>query len=82
MEPVLPRQHQHQHLVPPFNASTYGRWNTTSSQSLQITIVPAGQAPALSQLAGGPIFTATIQLLSQAHQPLRSLTRSIRVLHL
>ena len=34
-------------------------WNATSSQSLQITIVPAGQAPFLSQLAGGPVFTAT-----------------------
>ena len=34
-------------------------WSATSSQSLQITIVPAGQAPFLSQLAGGFVFTAT-----------------------
>ncbi|EDR02439.1 uncharacterized protein LACBIDRAFT_295409 [Laccaria bicolor S238N-H82] len=34
-------------------------WNATSSQSLQISIVPAGQAPFMSQIAGGPVFTAT-----------------------
>ena len=59
MEPVLSRKHRHRHLVLPFHASTSGQRNATSSQSLQITIVPAGQAPALFQLTGGPILTAT-----------------------
>ncbi|KAF8881679.1 hypothetical protein CPB84DRAFT_1851485 [Gymnopilus junonius] len=34
-------------------------WNATSSQSLQISIVAAGQPPFLSTFPGGPVFTAT-----------------------
>jgi hypothetical protein len=34
-------------------------WNATASQSLQISILPAGQPPFLSTFPAGPIFTAT-----------------------
>ncbi|KAH9475110.1 hypothetical protein JR316_0012221 [Psilocybe cubensis] len=33
-------------------------WNATAEQSLQLTVVPAGQPPFMSTLPGGPIFTA------------------------
>lgn len=43
-----------------YNATLMPRWwNSTASQSLQVSIVPAGQPPFLSQFPGGPIFTAT-----------------------
>ena len=34
-------------------------WNSTSSQSLQVSIVNSGQPPFLSTLPGGPVFNAT-----------------------
>lgn len=43
-----------------YNATLMPRWwNSTSSQSLQITIVVSGQPPFLSTLPGGPVFNAT-----------------------
>ena len=34
-------------------------WNSTSSQSLQVSIVNSGQPPFLSTMPGGPVFNAT-----------------------
>ncbi|KAF8797802.1 hypothetical protein BYT27DRAFT_7265367 [Phlegmacium glaucopus] len=43
-----------------YNATLLPRWwNSTASQSLQVSIVPAGQPPFLSQFPGGPVFNAT-----------------------
>lgn len=43
-----------------YNATLMPRWwNATSSQSLQISIVPRGNATFLSDFPAGPIFTAT-----------------------
>jgi hypothetical protein len=36
-----------------------GWWNSTSSMSLQITIIDSGTPPFLSTLPAGPVFTAT-----------------------
>ncbi|KAF8151440.1 hypothetical protein B0H34DRAFT_625733, partial [Crassisporium funariophilum] len=43
-----------------YTAELFPRWwNATASQNLQISIVPAGLPPFMSNLPGGPVFTAT-----------------------
>jgi hypothetical protein len=49
----------------PFSAASYNAtimprwWNSTSSQSLQLAIVPAGYPPFMTTLPAGPVITAT-----------------------
>ncbi|PPQ72824.1 hypothetical protein CVT25_000808 [Psilocybe cyanescens] len=60
---ALPRIHVWQNVA--LSRGTYTAelmprwWNSSSSQSLQINVVPAGQPTFLSTLPGGPVFTAT-----------------------
>jgi hypothetical protein len=43
-----------------YNATIMPRWwNSTSSQSLQLAIVPAGNPPFMTTLPAGPVITAT-----------------------
>ena len=44
-------------------------WNSTSSQSLQVSIVNAGQPPFLSTMPGGPVFNATYTAPSSGSPP-------------
>ena len=60
---VNPRIHLWQSVA--FSGGTYNAtlmprwWNSTASQTLQVSIMPAGQPPFLSAFPAGPVFTAT-----------------------
>ena len=60
---ALPRIHVWENVAlsrGTYNATLLPRWwNSTATQSLQVSIVPAGQPPFLSQFPGGPVFNAT-----------------------
>ena len=51
-------------------------WNSTSSQSLQVSIVTAGQPPFLSAMPGGPIINATYTAPSSGAPPSTGATSS------
>jgi len=52
-------------------------WNATSSQQLQLIIVPTGDPPFMSKFAAGPVFTATYTAPSSGPVPAAADTTQI-----
>ena len=70
---ATPRIHVWEHIATTrakYTAQLMPRWwNATSSQQLQLIIVPTGDPPFMSKFAAGPVFTATYTAPSSGPVP-------------